>query len=100
MKMLAVVNVSKYAENGFSIRLEQLENRNYLACLENYKIVGEVEIDLEPHYAWIAERAEGITKEMMEEAQERYELSIREIKEFESKFLLLGAPPINEDPIY
>jgi hypothetical protein len=97
MKMILVIRLSEHWKDGYYISVEPPELRPVYENEPTCKVIGEIDVPVEQHYAWMVDAADDVAKGLMEAAQVEYERNLSRIKEFESKFLLLGAPPLVTD---
>jgi len=89
MKLYIVLRLNEYTSTGYDFEIMAEDRWPMYEEDEDIKLINVVEIDIKDHSSFLAEQSAIMATKLTEKAKDRLAQSIRDIKEFESKFLLI-----------
>ena len=91
MKKFINLSISEYTQEGYNLSVSSHPGDPNCSFGFPSVTVAEVEIDLAPHMEWIVEQGNIRADELKEQAQTTFTKETGKIKDFESKFLMIGV---------
>lgn len=93
MKLKIYLTINKYADDGFNF-VVSCHEYDYYRNSEDYRFIGEMDVDFSAHSAWLAKAANRFAAAVEESLKAEYNSKLADLKEFQAKFLLLQSDQV------